>query len=39
MYLVGCVYNLCTYHERLSLPLMISNGHAERERRIRRTPA
>ena len=39
MYLVSCVYDLCTYHERLSLPLMISNGHAERERRIRRTPA
>lgn len=39
MYLVGSVYNFCTYHESLSVPLMISNGYTERERRIRRTPA
>lgn len=39
MYLVGCVYNFCTYHESVSLPLVISNGYAEKERRVRRTPA
>ena len=39
MYLVGCVYNFCTFHQSLSVPLVISNGYAERERRVRRTPA
>lgn len=36
MYLVGCVYNFCTYHDSLSLPLWVT------ERRIhwvKRTPA
>lgn len=39
MYLVGCVYNLCTYHESLSVPLMISDGYTEKRRQVRRTPA
>lgn len=39
MYLVGCVYNFCTYHESVSLSLVISNGYTEKERQVRRTPA
>lgn len=39
MYLVGCVYNFCTFHESVSVPLVISNGYTERERWVRRTPA
>jgi len=39
MYLVGCVYNFCTFHESVSLPLVISTGYAERVRQVRRTPA
>ncbi len=37
MYLVGCVYNFCTWHESLRLPLYI--GHRERRRWVKRTPA
>lgn len=39
MYLVGCVYNFCTFHESLSVPLMISNGYSESTRQIKQTPA
>lgn len=39
MYLVGSVYNFCTYHESVSVPLVLSTGYSERERRVRRTPA
>lgn len=36
MYLMGCVYNFCTYHRSLAAPLYIT----ERRRRwLRRTPA
>lgn len=37
MYLVGCVYNFCTWHESLRLPLYI--GHQGRRRWVKRTPA
>lgn len=36
MYLVGTVYNLCTYHKSLRVPLYLSNC---RRRWLRRTPA
>lgn len=39
MYLVGCVYNFCTWHESLRLPLYISEGRRERRHWVRRTPA
>jgi len=39
MYLVGCVYNFCTWHEGLRLPLYISEGRRERRHWVRRTPA
>jgi transposase-like protein len=37
MYLVGCVYNLCTWHESLRLPLYV--GRRGRRRWVKRTPA
>jgi len=36
MYLVGTVYNFCTYHKSLRVPLYVSNY---RRRWLRRTPA
>ena len=36
MYLVGCVYNFCTWHESLRLPLYITE---RRHRWVQRTPA
>jgi len=36
MYLVGTVYNFCTYHQSLRVPLYLPN---ERRRWLRRTPA
>jgi transposase-like protein len=36
MYLVGTVYNFCTYHKSLRVPLYLSNGRC---RWLRRTPA
>jgi transposase-like protein len=36
MYLVGTVYNFCTYHKSLRVPLYLPNG---RRRWLRRTPA
>jgi transposase-like protein len=36
MYLVGTVYNLCTYHKSLRVPLYLPNN---RRRWLRRTPA
>ena len=36
MYLVGTVYNFCTYHQSLRLPLLLPNG---KRRWLRRTPA
>lgn len=37
MYLVGCVYNLCTWHQSLRLPLYV--GRRGRRRWVKRTPA
>jgi transposase-like protein len=36
MYLVGCLYNFCTYHQSLRIPLYLS---PTRRRWLRRTPA
>jgi transposase-like protein len=36
MYLVGTVYNFCTYHKSLRIPIYLPNGQ---RRRLRRTPA
>ena len=36
MYLVGTVYNFCTYHQSLRVPLYLPNG---KRRWLRRTPA
>ena len=39
LYLVGCVYNFCTYHDALRVPLYyVERGH-ERRRWVPRTPA
>jgi transposase-like protein/IS1 family transposase len=37
MYLVGCIYNFCTWHKSLRLPLYI--GHQGHRRWVQRTPA
>jgi transposase-like protein len=39
MYLVGCVYNFCTWHESLRLPLYVSKARREHRRWVPRTPA
>jgi len=39
VYLVGCVYNFCTYHASLRLPLYIAQGREEHGRWVQRTPA
>lgn len=36
MYIVGCIYNFCTYHQSLRIPLYLS---PTRRRWLRRTPA
>lgn len=36
MYIVGCIYNFCTYHQSLRVPLYLSKV---RRRWLRRTPA
>ncbi len=36
MYVVGCIYNFCTYHQSLRVPLYLSQF---RRRWLRRTPA
>ncbi|MBI1877447.1 MAG: IS1/IS6 family transposase [Chloroflexi bacterium] len=36
MYVVGCIYNFCTYHHSLRVPLYLSQS---RRRWLRRTPA
>ena len=36
MYVVGCIYNFCTYHQSLRIPLYLSQS---RRRWLRRTPA
>ena len=35
MYVLGCVYNFCTYHQSLRLPLFLPNGRC---RWLKRTP-
>lgn len=37
LYLVGCVYNFCTWHQSLRLPLYL--GTSARRRWVQRTPA
>jgi transposase-like protein len=39
LYLVGCMYNFCTYHASLRLPLYIAQGYREQVRWVQRTPA
>ena len=39
MYLVGCVYNFCTYHQSLRLPLYVVSRQGQRRRWVPRTPA
>ena len=39
VYLVGCVYNFCTYHASLRLPLYFVQDGCERRRWVQRTPA
>jgi transposase-like protein len=36
MYVVGCLYNFCTYHQSLRLPFFLAKGG---QRWLRRTPA
>ena len=36
VYILGCVYNLCTYHHGLRLPFLLANG---RRRWLHQTPA
>ncbi len=39
VYLVGCVYNFCTHHASLRLPLYVACGRGERVHWVQRTPA
>jgi transposase-like protein len=39
VYLVGCVYNFCTYHDSLRLPLYVVRGRSELVHWVQRTPA
>lgn len=39
MYLVGCVYNFCTYHQSLRLPLYVAARCNSHRRWVQRTPA
>lgn len=39
MYLVGCVYNFCTWHQSLRRPLYVLMGRGEQRRWVKRTPA
>jgi len=39
IYLVGCVYNFCTYHASLRLPLYVVRGQSEKVHWVQRTPA
>ena len=36
MYVVGCLYNFCTYHDSLAVPFLLAHGG---QRWLRRTPA
>ena len=39
MYLVGCVYNFCTWHESLRVELYVLNSSGQQRRWVGRTPA
>jgi len=39
MYLVGTIYNFCTDHDSLRVPLFLPDGHRVRHRWVHRTPA
>lgn len=39
MYLVGCVYNFCTWHESLRVPLYVLGSSGQQRRWVGRTPA
>lgn len=39
MYLVGSVYNWCTHHQSLRLPLYIADHYRQQRRWVQRTPA
>jgi hypothetical protein len=39
MYLVGCVYNFCTYHQSLRLPLHVAERRNTHRCWVQRTPA
>lgn len=39
MYLVGCVYNFCTPHQSLRLPLYVTVGRRARRQWVSRSPA
>jgi hypothetical protein len=39
MYLVGCVYNFCSWHQSLRLPLYLVLGRRQLRRWVQRTPA
>ncbi len=39
MYLVGCVYNFCTWHESLRVPLYVLGCSGMQRRWVGRTPA
>ena len=38
-YLVGCVYNFCTWHQSLRVPLYVVESSGEQRRWVGRTPA
>lgn len=39
MYLVGCVYNFCSWHQSLRVPLYVLGSRGEQRRWVGRTPA
>ena len=39
MYLVGCVYNFCSWHQSLRVPLYVLGSGGEQRRWVKRTPA
>lgn len=39
MYLTGCVYNFCTWHESLRVPLYVLDSSGQQRRWVGRTPA
>ena len=39
MYLAGCVYNFCTWHQSLRVPLYVLDSSGQQRRWVERTPA